>query len=593
MAAGGTRGRAEAKLDAREDAGHHLLAWSKELQRAQTFEELVDVAGTEAQRRAGYRHAWLYVMEPDGQTALRIAGRDAETGRRGASMRRIPVKGDAMVAEMLRTGQPVVVVDARTDPRTNKQIVAAHGNRTIVNVPLIVMDQRLGVFGVGTLDEEGCREPTPAELDYITVMASHLAVALDRVRAMRERDEAMLEQQRLRERILRAEKLESIGLLAGGVAHDVNNLMTVVLVSLDRALLHIPPDGREGDAMPALEDIRAAATRARDLANRMLALSGRGSFPTRAVCMQEIVEHTALELKRSMPPGIELSSPRVADGEAWVDVEREQLVQMVRNLVANAEDAIGDRSGTIRLRVHRIADAPQLDDTAMTEPLGEGPFAVLEVVDSGAGMDESTRLKLFEPFFTTRGAGRGLGLAVVLGIVRGHQGAIRFTSDQGRAGAAGTRVEVFLPLRQSPQLSERPRAKTPIVAAEPSPTVLLVDDDHRVRLTTTMLLEHRGYRVVEAASGEEALESMHDAATEAHLVMLDLNMPNMGGREVYRRIRRERPDLPVLLCSGYDAGALDKLELTGPTEFLQKPYDLKSLTAALSVLLPGVASGSS
>jgi len=583
MAEGPTRAHTEAELGAREEAGRHLLAWSKELQRAQTFEELVDAAGREAERRTGYRHAWLYVVDPGGQTATLIAGRHADTGIRGSSVGEIPLEGDLMVEELMRTRQPLVIADARTDPRTNKQIVAAHGNRTIVNVPLVVLEQRLGVFGVGTLGDEGCRTPTPAELDYITSMASHLAVAVDRVRAMHERDEAMLEQQRLRERVLRAEKLESIGLLAGSVAHDVNNLMTVVLVSLDRALL----DDCGDDASLALEDIRAAATRARDLANRMLALSGRGSFPTRAVCLRDIAAQTASELRSTLPSCVQMSVPSASDEAAWVSVEGEQLGQLVRNLVANACDAIGDRSGTIVLRTRRTDAPPPLGDTSITQPLGEGPFAVLEVVDSGTGMDPPTQARLFEPFFTTRGAGRGLGLAVVLGIVRGHQGAIRFTSDLEGGAIPGTKVEVFLPLREVPARSEHPRPAPLAVAVEQSPTVLLVDDDHRVRLTTTMLLEHRGYRVVEAASGEEALESMRDDATAARLVMLDLSMPKMSGREVYRHIRKERPELPILLCSGYDAGALETLELTGPTEFLQKPYDLKSLTAALKVLLPG------
>lgn len=575
--------RAEVEARAPEEAGHHLLAWSKELQRAQSYEELVDAAGREVERLAGYRHVWLYVMDANGKTATLIAGRDSETGARRPSVAQLPIEGDAMIDELLRTEQAVVVDDARTDPRTNKEIVERMGNRTIINVPLTVLEERLGAFGLGTIGDEGCRSPTPAELDYITAMASHLAVAVDRVRALAERDVAMREQQRLQARVLRAEKLEGIGLLAGSVAHDVNNLMTVVLVSLDRALLAVDRDG----AAPALEDIRAAATRARDLANRMLALSGKGSFPTRAVSLRQTAVEMASDLRSFLPSGVRLSPPGPSDEMAWVDVEREQLGQMVRNLVLNARDAIGDRSGTIELRTLRVDEIPP-DDDATAAGCSEGPYAVLQVVDSGAGMDKATRAQLFEPFFTTRGPGRGLGLAVVLGIVRGHQGAVRFTSDPEGGSVVGTKVEVFLPLREAPPAEPRPSRDAAAIASDASPTVLLVDDDHRVRLTTMLLLKHRGYRVIEAASGEEALRTMADDDVPTRLVMLDLNMPSMSGREVYRRMREARPGLPILLCSGYDAGSLEALELRGPTEFLQKPYDLSSLTAALEALLARV-----
>ncbi len=405
---------------------------------------------------------------------------------------------------------------------------------------------------------------------------------------------AEAERHALELRLLRSQKLESLGLLAGGVAHDFNNLLTGILgqASLARRVL-----ARAGsDDLPrvarGLEQIEQLAERATELTQKLLAYAGMkplvmapvdlGAVVTDMASILDVVITRRATVTRTLRPAL----PSVM-------ADRGQLQQVLMNLLTNASDALealADGStgttgstGTIALRTGVCTLA-----AAAAEPLGlpAGRYVELEVADTGCGMSEQTRARLFEPFFTTKAAGRGLGMAAVLGIVRGHHGAITVASTLGE----GSRFTVLLPAIDAPA---RPRPAAPEVSGwRGRGTVLVADDQRAIRATLALLLRSFGFACVEAADGAAALAAFREGAERASaepvgederivLALLDMTMPVMSGVETMRALRAMAPELPVILSSGFsldDVGA----EVAGQrVVFLQKPYRLADLEAAL------------
>jgi CheY-like chemotaxis protein len=267
-----------------------------------------------------------------------------------------------------------------------------------------------------------------------------------------------------------------------------------------------------------------------------------------------------------------------------VNADTTQLRQVVMNLITNASDAIGDKSGVIALRTGVMhADRHYLASTYVYEDLPEGDYVYLEVSDTGCGMDQATVEKIFDPFFTTKFRGRGLGLAAVLGIVRGHRGAIKIYSEPGR----GTTFKVLFPCSG---LAEG-RAATPAIVDEGwrgTGTVLVVDDEESVRTMAKRALEHQGFDVLLAADGRQALEVFRERLQEVRAVLLDLTMPHMNGEEVFREMRLLRPNLRVVLMSGYNEQEVTNLFAgKGLAGFLQKPFRADDLLATIRQLLAG------
>jgi len=382
-------------------------------------------------------------------------------------------------------------------------------------------------------------------------------------RDITDRREAEEEARHLEQQLVQAQKLESLGVLAGGIAHDFNNLLVGILGNASLALCEIPTDS---PLRETLEGIETAALRAGELTNQMLAYSGKGRFVVEPLDLSELVAEMAHLLESAISKKAVLRHELAADLPP-IDADATQIRQLVMNLITNASDALGDSPGTIALRT-RLVDEAEVDAREEEAP-PPGPRILLEVEDSGCGMEPGTLSRIFDPFFTTKFTGRGLGLAAALGIVRGHRGAIDVQSDPGR----GTRFRILFPA--SARRAARPALADPAQAARAPArgTLLVADDEEVVRSMAGRILEQAGFDVLSAVDGRQAVEIFREHAPRISAVLLDLTMPHLGGEEALRAIREIRPDVPVVLTSGYSesdiAPRFEGVRLEG---FLQKPF---------------------
>jgi PAS domain S-box-containing protein len=548
-----------------------LLAWSKRLQQAASFGELVDLAEAEGMELTPYRSFWLFIRpETDSPVARRLASSGRASAAQWEHLPEIVIAEDAVAREVCEGDHTVIIEDARTDPRTNKDMVAALGNRTLINVPMFLLDQNLGAFGMGSFSDEGVRLPTPLELEAIETMAAHIAVAAGRLRFLAERERAARERQRLEIRMLRMQNLESLAVLAGGVAHDVNNLMTAVIgnVSLGRRALQ---PGSDADV--SLQHAHTAATRTAALAAQMLAYAGKGAQKYETGDLHALAEET-LALARVGVPKKALLELR---GEAGCTVRGDltQLRQLLMNLVTNAGEAIGEgNSGTVTITLQRKTLRPEDFENSLLERAEPGEYVIIEVTDDGCGMDDDTRGRLFDPFFTTKVTGRGLGMSAALGIVRGHGGALWVRSSLG----AGSTFRIALPASNAQLPAPPPEAAVP----SRERVVLVAEDDPIVRKLTRITLQRAGFEVIEARDGREALELFQANAGRIGVALVDSLMPGFSGSEVMRGIRSSHPDFPVVVCSGdvHDASAHGQ-----PTAVLAKPWQPDDLVRVLETSL--------
>lgn len=557
-----------------------LSAWSRRLQQAATFGELVDLAEAEAKEVTPYRSFWLFIRpHAESPVARRLASSGDAAEAQWEHLPEIVIADDQVAVEVCEGDHTVIIEDARTDPRTNKDTVAALGSRTSINVPLLLLDERLGAFGMGTFGDEGVRVPTPFELEIIEAMAAHIAVAAGRLRFLAERQRAEEERRGLELRMLRLQNLESLGVLAGGVAHDVNNLMTAVIGNIELGRRAVPPGS---DAETSLRHAYVAAMRTASLAEQMLAYAGKGAVRRESGDLHEIAGETLALARVNVPKGV-LLELRGAP-HCVVQADLTQLRQLLMNLITNAGEAIGsERHGTVSLTLARRALTHVELESSLLETAEPGEFVVLEVIDDGEGMDDDTRARLFDPFFTTKMTGRGLGMSAALGIVRGHGGAVWVESTVGE----GSTFRVALPA--APIKDDTP---TPTPEPPPSPpapaelAVLIAEDDDTIRRLTRLTLQRSGIEVIEARDGKEAVELFHANVDRIGMALLDSLMPGLSGKEVMTEIRRARPDFPVVICSGY----IQDPSLVGdeqPTALLGKPWEPADLVRTVQSALAG------
>ncbi|HEY8548363.1 MAG TPA: MASE1 domain-containing protein [Vicinamibacterales bacterium] len=392
-------------------------------------------------------------------------------------------------------------------------------------------------------------------------------LAFDRDVTERRRSEA--ERARMEQKLQETQKLESLGLLAGGIAHDFNNLLTGILGNANLARSSTSPS--EIDAY--LEQIERSTERAADLCGQMLAYAGKGRFEVAEVDLSAAVQETTSLIRSSIGRNVTLNL-QLGRELPLVEGDLTQIRQIIMNLVLNASEAIEDRPGEIRITTGTMfADRAYLAGTHLAPDLPAGNYVFLEVADTGRGMSQETLGRIFDPFFSTKFTGRGLGLAAVLGIVRSHKGALRVESREGH----GSTFRLLLPASTVPARAVAP-VRQPTLAWHGRGLALVVDDEPSVRHVATRMLSSMGLDVVTTASGEEALERLRERASEFTVALLDLTMPGMRGDETYRQMQELRPDLPIIIMSGYshqEASAQFKdHRLAG---FLQKPFRLERL----------------
>ncbi len=377
-------------------------------------------------------------------------------------------------------------------------------------------------------------------------------------------------QRAIERRLQDAQKMESLGVLAGGVAHDFNNLLTAVLGHAQLARLALPP---QAPTQNSLEQIEIAARRAADLSQQMLAYSGRGKIIVRRVELTQLVFEMSQLLKVSVGKQAELVCKLTPNLPA-IEADPTQLRQVIMNLIVNASEALAGKAGRIIVATGTLgADRTVLLRSYLGEDLPEGEYVFLEVTDTGRGMDAATKARIFEPFFTTKFTGRGLGLAAVLGIVRGHNGALEVDSAPGK----GARFRVLFPAAQGPAPAEVQPAPAPVLG-QCKGTVLVVDDEESVRTVAAEMLGKAGLTVLTAVDGQDGVDTFRARADEIDCVLLDVTMPKLPGLEAAQEIRRLRPDARIVLMSGFsEDDASRRFASLGLAGFLQKPYTLESL----------------
>ncbi|MDD2310532.1 MAG: transporter substrate-binding domain-containing protein [Desulfuromonadaceae bacterium] len=429
--------------------------------------------------------------------------------------------------------------------------------------------------GEAVLETSHCRKDGsqfPVEIKIRPIDFDGQQSLLGVARNVSERKRAEEGHHKLEQQLLHAQKLESLGVLAGGIAHDFNNILTAIIGNADLALMRI---NKESPAVDNLHRIEQAAARAADLAKQMLAYSGKGKF---------IIENIDLNiLLAEMLHMLEVSISKKAvlrfnphQHLPLVEADATQMRQIIMNLVINASEAIGDKSGVIAITTGCMdCDRSYLKDVWLDENLTDGLYVYLEVADSGCGMDRDTLAKLFDPFFTTKFTGRGLGMAAVLGIVRGHRGAIKVYSEPKR----GTTFKILLPASSRP--AEIFNGEGEKEHREGSGIVLLVDDEETIRGIGSEMLKELGFTVVTACDGREALE-LFRSTPDIAFVILDLTMPHMDGEQCFRELRQLDPNVKVIMSSGYNEQEVtQKFVGKGLAGFIQKPYKLSVLEDAI------------
>jgi two-component system cell cycle sensor histidine kinase/response regulator CckA len=389
------------------------------------------------------------------------------------------------------------------------------------------------------------------------------------------------ERRQREDQVRQAQKMESIGRLAGGLAHDFNNLLTVIAGHAELLHERLRPEDPLRQRVGPIQD---AADHAAVLTRQLLAFSRKQVLAPAVLDLNALVAEIEPMLRRLIGKDIALVAA-LARGVGAVRADPAQLKQILLNLAANARDAM-PQGGTLTLETQNVErDAP---DARLHPDVLPGPSVLLAVTDTGVGMDEATRTRIFEPFFTTKapGIGTGLGLATVYGIVTQSGGRISVRSEPGR----GTTFKVYLPRVQEPAVPVV--APAPRIARRGSETILVAEDNEMVRTLTCEILKRHGYTVLEARHGAEALDIARRYHGPIHLLLTDVMMPGMGGPELARRLGPLRPTMRIVYMSGYPADALDHQGLlAGEFEFLPKPIGVDALVRKVRDVLdagPGV-----
>lgn len=427
-----------------------------------------------------------------------------------------------------------------------------------------------------TEELQALNEDLVAERERLQEEVSHRQIAQEELarknlqleHEMLVRQQTEEERNRLESKIQQTQKLESLGVLAGGIAHDFNNILMAIIGNADLALMRISPES------PAKENIRKieqAAGRAADLARQMLAYSGKGKFVLEVLDLNRLLEEMLhmLEVSISKKSVLRLNLHRPLP---TVEGDATQIRQIFMNLVINASEAIGDKSGVIAITTGCMAcDNTYLKDIWLDENITEGLYVYVEIADTGTGMTHATLSKIFDPFFTTKFAGRGLGMSAVLGIIRGHKGAIKVYSEPGK----GSSFKILLPASEKP--AELFNCETHSSSWKGSGKVLLVDDEETVRGIGSDMLKELGFEAVTADDGREAIKKFNDNP-DICFVILDLTMPHMDGEQCYRELHQINPDIKVIMSSGFNEQEVSqKFVGRGLAGFIQKPYKMSVL----------------
>jgi two-component system, cell cycle sensor histidine kinase and response regulator CckA len=474
------------------------------------------------------------------------------------------------------SGRAEIIPAVREDPRHHSATdhLTGYESRDMIVVPL----KRHGGTPIGVIEvlNKATGQVSRDDLDVLVVIASIAAAAIERTNnaeVLRQKDVQLQQSQ----------KMEAMGRLAGGVAHDFNNLLTVMRGFSEMIVGSLDPSaaGRK-----YAEEVLKAAERASGLTRQLLAFSRKQVLEPRVIDLNGIVSNIEKILRQLIGKDINLST-KLDPNLGWVKADPSQIEQVILNLSVNAHDAMSEGGSLII----ETANA-ELDErfARQSTDLRPGPYVLLSVSDTGTGMDQATLAKLFEPFFTTKapGKGTGLGLSIIYGIVKQSHGHVAVTSEMG----CGTTFKIYLPQVEAPDSDVDIAGLAPI-AATGSETILVVDDEEQVRSLESGVLQSSGYKVLSVGNGQEALRILRESSEAIHLLVTDINMPLMNGRELARLAASLHPSMRVLFTSGHpDEAQISSAGMADKTNFLQKPFTTDSLLRRIRQSLDGVEESS-
>ena len=492
---------------------------------------------------------------PDGQLLLQ-----AGSGWNSEHIGRTKLPGDnaTQIGFTLNSGEPVVLTDPQKETRfTMSPFLAGYGIVSGVTIAIPTRGQSFGVLGVHTTRQ---REFTPDEIQFLIAVVGCIGMAADHLN--------------LEGQLRQSQKMESIGQLAAGVAHDFNNMLTIIQ-GHSSALLARP--SLPSEMVDPVQAVFFAAERAAGLTRQLLMFSRKNIMQLRPLDLRETVGNMTKLLGRLLGENVTLKFQSPANLPS-VQGDPGMIEQVVMNLAVNARDAM-PRGGTLTIEIEPVAiDAAYAEMRPDARP---GYFLRLRVADTGTGMDAATLGRIFEPFFTTKevGKGTGLGLATVYGIVKQHEGWIEVNSEPGK----GATFDVFFPASEQPVAPEKKESVANAPVTGGAETILLVEDEAILREMARDILKDCGYNMLEASTGREALEVWRKCASEVDLLLTDMVMPEgISGVDLAERLLADRPDLKIIFTSGYTSTEINaELLSRSQARFLQKPYSVTTLARAV------------
>ncbi len=388
-----------------------------------------------------------------------------------------------------------------------------------------------------------------------------------------EDDKLIFEQQ-----IQHTQKLESLGVLSGGIAHDFNNILAIIMGYC--SLTKMDYETAEHN----IQEIEKAAERAAALCRQMLAYAGKAQLAMSQLNMCTLLDEMVTMLKATLPQNAEINLDLPTD-IPFINGDASQIRQIVMNLIINASEAIGKEHGEIQVSLATIAiKTGQSEEEYNGKSIPSGWYVCLKVTDNGCGMDEETKWRIFEPFYTTKFTGRGLGMSAVLGIINSHGGSLQLQSHLGQ----GTTFKVYLPVPKTNSTESDDQKHIPSAPWKGSGTILLVEDEDQVRQIAKALLKNFGFAVLEAVNGKDALELYQTNATDITLVLTDMGMPIMDGYELFSELKKLNPELPIIISSGYgDAEVGSRIGIDNIDGLISKPYGPDQLREVLKGVIEG------
>ncbi len=489
---------------------------------------------------------------------------------------RIP-SGEGIAGWVAKNQQPVLAANAREDPRFYPEIDKISGLKTksLLCVPLKAKTRLMGVLEA--INKSDGSAFTKDDALFLSIFAHQAAVAIENARLYGELKDQMAEARQMQTKLASSEKFQALGQMASGVAHDFNNILSGIMGYAEMALYDIPGNSR---ARKSIEQVLKASNRAEDLVKQILAFSRQSESDQerRPIQVHHIVQEALKLTRASLPTTIDIHQDISSHGTT-VLADPTQIHQILMNLCTNAHHAMREKGGVLEISLAPV----ELDSTEVGDhpDLKPGSYLKLSISDTGDGMDARTMQRIFDPYFTTKekGVGIGMGLSVVHGIVKRHKGAIKVFSKSGE----GSSFQVLLP-RIEREIEYKAEALEPLPLGKER--ILFVDDEKALIDLGKQMLERLGYKVVSRTSSVEALEAFRADPHKFDLVITDMTMPNMTGDELAEEIMALRPDIPIVLCTGFSIRITEEqAKKMGIREFVMKPLVMSDLAKTIRKVL--------